>query len=461
MTNPATPPFHLIGAFSLEIARLIADTLAGMEAERSFVVHGAEGWDEPTPIGPFTVFDVRPGKVDMQVRVPADYGLQICKPADLAGGDAHQNARALAAVLNGQDRGAHRDCLLLGTALASRWLGGSAHRTKGCRQRPGAQCPAVAAGVLQAGPGRLQCGLMSDFLEQMAVGSRERLEAARRGCSEAELLQRALALPPAPRLVADPAHFDLIAELKLRSPAVGQLKSGDEDVAGRVTAYARAGAAAVSVLTEPSRFDGSMAHLQTATKSLAPLNVPVMRKDFLIDPYQVIEARAAGAGGVLVIIRMLSRSGIAEMLECARNLGLFVLLEAFDEADIDVMQDILATAAAVSPATGGRGVAGPTAAAQPAAGLTAAAPVLAGLNCRDLATLQIVPSRLIELADRLPTHVPRVAESGVVSAQDAARVAGAGYELALVGSALMQGGDPHTLAAAMLEAGRQSARRGK
>jgi anthranilate phosphoribosyltransferase len=123
LTNPATPPFHLIGAFSLEIARLIADTLAGMEVERTFVVHGAEGWDEPTPIGPFTVFDVRPGRVDMQIRVPADYGLQTCKPADLAGGDAHQNARALEAVLNGQDRGAHRDCLLLGTALALEVVG--------------------------------------------------------------------------------------------------------------------------------------------------------------------------------------------------------------------------------------------------------------------------------------------------------------------------------------------------
>lgn len=118
LTNPAAPPFHLIGAFSLEIARLIADTLSGMEVERTFVVHGAEGWDEPTPIGPFTVFDVRPGSVDMHVRVPADYGLKTCTAAGLAGGDAQHNARALEAVLTGQDRGPHRDCLLLGTSLA-------------------------------------------------------------------------------------------------------------------------------------------------------------------------------------------------------------------------------------------------------------------------------------------------------------------------------------------------------
>jgi indole-3-glycerol phosphate synthase len=278
----------------------------------------------------------------------------------------------------------------------------------------------------------------SDFLEQMAAGSRERLQAVRRECSEAALLQKALASAQPTPLLAHPARFDLIAELKLRSPAVGQLKTGNEDVAGRVTTYARAGAAAVSVLTEPSRFDGSMAHLEMAAQSLAPLRVPAMRKDFLVDPYQVMEARVAGAGGVLVILRMLPRAGTDALLDCARALGLFVLLEAFDEQDIELMHDIVASSSRN-------------------AGSQSTPPVLAGLNCRDLATLQIVPRRLLELAHLLPTSVPRVAESGVVSAADAGRVAAAGYEYALVGSALMQGGDPHALAAAMLKAGRESA----
>jgi anthranilate phosphoribosyltransferase len=118
LTNPGTPPFHLIGAYSLEVAKLISQTLAGLDGERSFVVHGAEGWDEPTPVGEFTVFDVRPGRVDVQTRAPADYGIGTCTASDLSGGDARHNARALSAVLSGEDRGAHRDCLLLGTALA-------------------------------------------------------------------------------------------------------------------------------------------------------------------------------------------------------------------------------------------------------------------------------------------------------------------------------------------------------
>jgi len=118
LTNPADPPLRLIGAFSLEVAALMAETLAGMGIERAFVVHGAEGWDEPTPVGPFTLFDVRPGRVDRGTRAPEDYGLRRCRPADLIGGDARHNAAALRAVLLGHERGAQRDCLLLGAALA-------------------------------------------------------------------------------------------------------------------------------------------------------------------------------------------------------------------------------------------------------------------------------------------------------------------------------------------------------
>src|SRR5262249_23309501 len=118
LTNPAAPPFHLIGAFSQEVAQLISQTLSGMEIERTFVVHGAEGWDEPTPVGAFTVFDVRPGRVDVQTRSPGDYGIPACQAADLSGGDARHNAGALRQVFSGEDRGPHRDCLLLGAALA-------------------------------------------------------------------------------------------------------------------------------------------------------------------------------------------------------------------------------------------------------------------------------------------------------------------------------------------------------
>jgi indole-3-glycerol phosphate synthase len=270
--------------------------------------------------------------------------------------------------------------------------------------------------------------MTGDFLQQMAVSSRERVGAARASCPRAELLARAMATPPAPPLRLQSGGFDLIAELKLRSPAAGQLKGPDEDVVTRVTTYARAGAAAVSVLTEPTRFDGSLDHLRLAAQTLRPLAVPAMRKDFLVDPYQVIEARAAGAGGVLAILRMLSSSELEALIRQARALELFVLLEAFDEQDLERLDGLLRR-------LGGENL-------------------LAGVNSRDLQTLRVVPSRLEDLARGLPRGIPRVAESGVGTAEDARRVAAAGYDLALVGSALMSGDDPAALAAAMLGAAR-------
>lgn len=268
------------------------------------------------------------------------------------------------------------------------------------------------------------------FLDQMAESSRKRVEQALAIAPLDGLLEQARHLPPVPRLQLHAGGFDLIAEVKLRSPAVGQLSTSSENVTARVQSYAKAGAAAVSVLTEPSRFDGSLEHLQSAVEALAPLRVPAMRKDFLVDPYQVVEARLAGAGGALVILRMISPAEIDALLDSARSFGLFVLLEAFDEQDIEL-------AHAIVKARSGKGD-----------------QLLVGVNCRDLSTLAVVPGRLEELVHLLPTEVPRVAESGVGSAEDARRVAAAGYDLALVGSALMKGGDPLAIVRDMLTAGR-------
>jgi indole-3-glycerol phosphate synthase len=239
-------------------------------------------------------------------------------------------------------------------------------------------------------------------------------------------------LPAAPRIRSHPAGFDLIAELKRRSPAAGVLAArSDEDVATRVAGYAEAGAAAVSVLTEPKRFDGTLADLEAAARTLASSGVPAMRKDFLVDPYQVAEARAAGAGGVLVILRMVQSPHLAPMLDSAAELGLFVLLEAFDERDLERAHELVSARAGQS--------------------------LLVGVNCRDLATLQVVPERLETLAAYLPPGVPRVAESGLATPADARRIVRAGYDFALVGSALMTSPDSAAVIRGVIAAGRGAA----
>ena len=123
LTNPAAPPFGLIGAYSHDAAHLMAETLSGMPIERVFVVHGEPGWDEPTPCGPFELYDVGAGRVERTVRDPADYGLRRCAPGELAGSDAAHNAAGLRAVFSGEDRGPHRDAIVLNTALALEIIG--------------------------------------------------------------------------------------------------------------------------------------------------------------------------------------------------------------------------------------------------------------------------------------------------------------------------------------------------
>jgi len=117
LTNPAAPPFQLIGAYSKDAARLMAETLSGMPLERAFVVHGEPGWDEATPAGEFWLYDVTPGNVSESKRSPEDYGLARCQAQQLEGGDAEHNATELVRVFTGDDRGAHRDALLMGTSL--------------------------------------------------------------------------------------------------------------------------------------------------------------------------------------------------------------------------------------------------------------------------------------------------------------------------------------------------------
>jgi indole-3-glycerol phosphate synthase len=271
---------------------------------------------------------------------------------------------------------------------------------------------------------------MSGFLKELARSSLERLSQARAVETEKSLWHRASDASPAPPLKLNPAGFDVIAELKLRSPAKGVLRAATEDIAARVTSYAQGGAAAVSVLTEPYHFDGSMAHLARASETLAPLGVPTMRKDFIIEPYQVMEARALGAGGVLVILRMLDHGRITELLDCAAMLKMFVLLEGFDEGDLACARQLVSERA-------GR-----------------VETVLVGVNSRDLDTLQVVPETLEALAPKLPNEAPRVAESGVATPEDAARLARVGYQVVLVGAALMTHDHPETLVSRMLSAGR-------
>lgn len=262
---------------------------------------------------------------------------------------------------------------------------------------------------------------MSDFLQAMAQSSAARAAQAR-SFTAADFDKPVVPLHPEP--------FGIIAEIKNRSPAEGQLRcqspftesKGVSHLFSRARDYAKGGAAAISVLTEPSRFDGELAHLEDVVAAVP--NTPVMRKDFLVDPVQVLEARAAGASGVLLITTMLDDDQLGTMLDCAFEHGMFVLLESFGEDDLR----------------------------RSARYLDRDGQLLIGVNTRNLRTLEVDGDRLQRFSTLLPDACC-VAESGLREAEDAARVAGWGYTMALVGTALMRSEDPAALIASMRAAG--------
>ena len=271
---------------------------------------------------------------------------------------------------------------------------------------------------------------MPDFLAQMAESSRRRADEVKARSSKSGLMSQAASARPVIPLDLPEDGFDLIAEAKLASPADGRLVDGNDSEASVVamaTAYSAAGAAAVSILTTPEVFEGSLAHLERASRAV---ETPVLRKDFLVDPTQVIEARAAGASGVLLIARLVKGEILAEMTDLAASLDMFTLVEVFEESDLDRASAVLDR------------------------------DVLIGVNTRDLATLQVDPSRLAEMAPLLPEGIPAVAESGVKTTHDAAEAARLGYRLALVGTRLVTSDDPEASTRRLIAAGRTAIQAG-
>jgi indole-3-glycerol phosphate synthase len=267
---------------------------------------------------------------------------------------------------------------------------------------------------------------MSDFLKTMARESADRARAARGSLRSADL-----DLPVVPLSLGS---FDVIAEIKNRSPSEGALAAESSDRGAQAMRYVEGGAAMISVLTEPTQFAGDLAHLEEVVNAVSKSPVPVMRKDFLVDPRQLLEARAVGASGVLLIATMLSDKQIEEMLACAYEHSMFVLLESFDNEDLQRSAALLEDAGHKGKAESGQ--------------------LLFGVNTRDLRTLHVDPERLKTLGPYLPKGVTCVAESGLHHGQDAAEAASLGYGMALVGTALMRAADPVSLIQEMLAAGR-------
>lgn len=244
------------------------------------------------------------------------------------------------------------------------------------------------------------------FLEELLASTRARVAEAKQKLSEDMLEQRIAALAPPLdlRRALLRERPSLIAEIKRATPSRGPLNL-DLDAARLASAYAEAGAAAISVLTEPEFFKGSLEDLQAARASA----VPLLRKDFIVDPFQLLEARAAGADAVLLIVRILGQD-LAPLVSATRSLGMVPFVEVFHDADVE---NALAAGADV-----------------------------VGINHRDLATFEVDGARTAKLAPGLPEDVVVVALSGVSTRHEVEDLAAAGAHAVLVGESLVTAADP-------------------
>jgi indole-3-glycerol phosphate synthase len=256
------------------------------------------------------------------------------------------------------------------------------------------------------------------LLQAIVAATRTRVATARARVPAEQLLAGADPRRPAGDRfrsnLAAPARINVIAECKRRSPSRGVLRAAYDPVA-IARGYAEAGAAAISVLTEPTFFDGSLEHLHAVRDAVT---TPLLRKDFIVDRYQLAEAVAAGADAVLLIVSALDDGDLRDLREAAEALGLAVLVEAHDDEEVD---RALATGATI-----------------------------VGVNNRNLRTLAVDVALSDRIAARLPASVIAVSESGLRTVDDLARLSALGYRAFLIGERFMTTPDPGAALAALL-----------
>jgi indole-3-glycerol phosphate synthase len=262
-------------------------------------------------------------------------------------------------------------------------------------------------------------------LDGILSGVREDLEERKRQTSLAELRSRVADMAPAldPLPAFGLPGVSILAEVKRKSPSKGEL-ADIPDPAWLASQYAAGGAAAISVLTERRRFRGSLADLDAVR---AQVDIPILRKDFIVDPYQLWEARAHGADLALLMVVSLSGAQLAELLGVCGELGLTALVESHTAEEVGRAVD-----------SGAK---------------------LLGINARDLTTLKVDRSVFAELAPLIPEGAVRVAESGVAGPHDVATYRRWGADVVLVGEALVRSGDPRTAVRGFIKSANASAAR--
>ena len=267
---------------------------------------------------------------------------------------------------------------------------------------------------------------MSEFLTHACAEAQTRVAAARRHEPFDALRDRAATTPPPPAFGEVLRGGRIIAEIKRASPSKGVIAAGRDAVA-QAHAYVTGGAAAISVLTEPQHFHGALEDLRRVAAATA---VPVLRKDFVVDPYQLYEARAEGAAAALLLVAALEQTQLVALIDAARDAGIEALIEIHDVAEAE-----RAAAALAALPRGDR------------------APVV-GVNARDMQRLSVDRGVFAEVVGALPARAIVVAESGVQGPSDVECYVARGADAVLVGEYLMRAADPAATTRILVDAAR-------
>ena len=408
LANPAKTEFQLIGVYTRDLVMPIAKALQKLGTKKAWVVHGSDGLDEITTTGETYVAKLEDKKITESTLNPEDFGLSKSNPKDLVGGDADTNAKALKAILNGE-KNAYRGIVIANAAAVLVIAGKKTDLKEAAKE---------AAQALDNGEALEVLNKYIEFTRNHKTQSSD-MDVLSKICAKKEdhirfkklqspLNDLKVAISALPKPLGFLEHMKeeegaaLIAEVKKASPSKGIIRE-DFDPVQIARIYESAGATCISVLTDEPYFQGSDEFLIAIKNAV---KIPVLRKDFIIDPYQVYESRVMGADCILLIMAALSDDLAAELYGLARELGMDVLVEVHNMEELE--RALLLK------------------------------PMMVGVNNRNLKTLQVDIETSYELFAKIPKSTYKISESGIASNEDLTKLYTHGYNGFLVGESLMR-----------------------